>query len=421
MEGKHTKEAVEGSLRASQEAAQPDLPKGDARSLPLALKVYGVFALVGGALTIVILVLSALAFVSYLNDGGHIETRNSTAVMIITIVRFVLTMVLSVMYIVLGVRLLRNKRRNAGSIAYTMIALAVAAGICQITLDGIGVRLLLDVINIIILVLIASFVDPSLADERELKRKLRQMEIRSNAEAGGRDETGRGYISLNFFNLFWIFVVACVLGLLVETVYRLITAGVLENRAGLLWGPFSPIYGFGAVLMTIALNRLYKKNALLIFAASAVIGGAFEYFVSWFMQFSFGITAWDYSGPWFNEDGSINLISFMNIDGRTSLLFMIFWGILGLAWIKLLLPLLLKLINKIPWNWRYAVTTVAFIFMLVDGGLTLISLDCWYQRVAGNTPTEPIEIFCAENFGDDFMTNRFQTMTIDPSTTTRTD
>ena len=47
--------------------------------------------------------------------------------------------------------------------------------------------------------------------------------------------------------------------------------------------------------MTIALNRFHDKPVWVIFLVSAVIGGAFEYLTSWFMQFAFGIVAWDYS------------------------------------------------------------------------------------------------------------------------------
>ncbi|MCG5015023.1 putative ABC transporter permease, partial [Collinsella aerofaciens] len=83
--------------------------------------------------------------------------------------------------------------------------------------------------------------------------------------------TGKGFIALNFFNLFWIFVVCCVLGLMIETVYHflVVNPGHYQDRAGLLFGPFSLIYGFGAVLMTVALNRFHDKNVVLIFLVSA--------------------------------------------------------------------------------------------------------------------------------------------------------
>ncbi len=166
-------------------------------------------------------------------------------------------------------------------------------------------------------------------------------------------------------------MVCCVLGLIIEVLFHFALYHEYQDRAGLLFGPFSPIYGFGALLMTIALNRFHDKPVWVVFLVSAVIGGAFEYFTSWIMEFSFGIRAWDYSG------------TFLSIDGRTNFVFMVMWGVLGVAWIKLLLPRLLKLINLIPWNWRYAVTAVCAGLMLVDGVMTVQSIDCWYARSAG--------------------------------------
>ena len=217
----------------------------------------------------------------------------------------------------------------------------------------------------------------------------------------------RGFITLNFFNLFWIFVVCCVLGLIIEVLFHFALYHEYQDRAGLLFGPFSPIYGFGALLMTIALNRFHGKPVWVIFLVSAVIGGAFEYLTSWFMQFAFGIVAWDYSG------------TFLSIDGRTNGMFMAMWGVLGVVWIKLLLPWMLKLVNLIPWNWRYAVTTVCAALMIVDGAMTLLSLDCWYQREAGKPPETAVAHFFAQHFDNQYMENRFQSMSIDPGNATR--
>ena len=102
------------------------------------------------------------------------------------------------------------------------------------------------------------------------------------------------------FNLFWIFVICCILGLIIETVYHAIVFGGYEDRAGLLYGPFSPIYGVGGALITIALNRFYRANFAIVYVVSALIGGAFEYVASWFFEHAFGVLAWDYSGTMFS-------------------------------------------------------------------------------------------------------------------------
>lgn len=378
------------------------------KKFPLLIKIFGVLCIVLGAVLVPLLVLIGIALV-YLLMSGEYGSGTSTATLVIRLCEFGISTVMSVMFFILGVRLLRNHRHKTATIAYTMAGIEVLDLLCVVMLYGLDVRLIDPLVTLVFLVILSSRADPSLAQERELQRHLRDMETREQAQAGtlGRDETGKGYITLNFLNLFWIFTVCCILGLLIETVYHAVVFGGYQDRAGLLYGPFSPIYGFGGMLMTMALNRFHDKNLVLIFLVSAVIGGAFEYATSWFMQFSFGITAWDYTG------------TFLSIDGRTNGMFMAMWGVLGIVWIKMFLPLILDLVNRIPLNWRYSVTSICAALMILDGGLTLASLDCWYQRLVGTPPESALDYFCAEHYDNDFMQNRFQSMTIDPSAATR--
>ena len=385
----------------------PSLVQPSRKKIPLVLKVFGILLIVVGSLTVATIALSAFGisegFTKSLSDYD-------TTTLVIFGVEVALTAVSGVLYIALGVYLLRNKRRLARHALETLIILDISLFLCDVMVYGFSLQgIIASLIRLVLAIALMVYIDPSLSEERELRRKLRDLETRDRAEEGtlGRDETGKGYIELDFFNLFWIFVVCCVLGLLIETVYHAIVFGGYQDRAGVLYGPFSPIYGFGAVLMTVALNRFHNKPIAIIFLVSAIIGGAFEYLTSWFMQFAFGIVAWDYTG------------TFLSIDGRTNFVFMCMWGVLGCLWVKLLLPRMLKLVNMIPWNWRYSVTTVCAALMIANGAMTLFALDSWYQREAGHEPTNAIERFCAEHYDNDFMEHRFQSMSINPDNATR--
>lgn len=376
---------------------------------PLGLKIFGVLNIIGGLFLIPEIALMLLAVGNVFREGGFSEDSMITQVLYVVLVSCVAVTVVA--FVILGLRLVLNKRRGARQTAEFIIMLLVADLLCSLMLFGISIDLLSFVVVGVVLVAMLTYIDPTLSEERELQRKLRDMETREEAEEGtlGLDETGRGFIALDFFNLFWIFVIACVLGDLVETIYHYVVVdpGHYQVRAGMLWGPFSPIYGFGALLMTLALNRFHKANILVIFLVSAVIGGAFEYAVSWFLQFAFGVTAWDYTG------------TFLNIGGRTNFMFMCMWGALGVMWIKLFLPVMLRIVNLIPWKWRYTLTAVCATLMIVNGAMTLISLDCWYSRLAGLPSDNALMQFCAEHFNNEWMADRFQSMSIDPSNSTR--
>ena len=48
---------------------------------------------------------------------------------------------------------------------------------------------------------------------------------------------------LGWYQVVILFIVGCMAGLLIEEIWMLITAGLTESRVGLIWGPFSPLYG----------------------------------------------------------------------------------------------------------------------------------------------------------------------------------
>ena len=401
---------------------EPDAPK---QRMPLAYRIYGLFCVLLGVYTLfAVVVFAALMTWALQTDPSMIVVgTDPTLPVVLLAISYVVTFANGIALIVFGRMLRRGSRRSAARVSHALVAASVVQVLFKLMLQGADVTLVPDVVQILLLVAVSVTVDPSLRRERALERHVRDMVDREAAEEGmlGRDVEGRGYIELNFFNLFWVFVVCCVLGLVIETVYHFVVVapGEIQDRAGLLYGPFSPIYGFGAVLMTVALNRFYKANPVIIFLVSAVIGGLFEAAVSLFMQFGFGAVAWDYSGS--TIFGLFPDPVAVVFGGRTSTLFMCMWGALGFVWIKLCLPWLLKLINLIPWQARYSLTTLCAVLMLVNGVMTLEALDCWFERLSGIPQTTPVEEFYAEHYDDAYMANRFQSMTITPDDSARVD
>ncbi len=372
--------------------------------------IFGVLSLIVGfvlaALVVFLLYFTGTAFY----DGVFQDQPAASLALFVCMVAGV--GVVAVGAVILGVRLVRGKLQGAHLTAEIISAALGFCALFELMLEGVTTIFWILMGSSLILMALFTFADPSLSEERRLQRVLRDMEAREEAEEGtlGRDVTGRGYMAVNFFNLLWIFTLGALFGDAIETVYHYMieVPGEFQIRAGLLWGPFSPIYGFGAVILSLILNRFYKAPAILIFLMSAVVGGAFEYAVSWFLEFAFGAVAWDYTGR------------FLNIGGRTDFMFMCMWGVLGVVWIKLLLPWLIGLVNRIPWQWRYTVTAVAAALMIFDGAMTLIALDCWYMRLDG-VPTDQtaFQAFFAQHFDDQYMASRFQSMSLHPELTTR--
>lgn len=207
-------------------------------------------------------------------------------------------------------------------------------------------------------------------------------------------------IKLTYYTLFWVFFIGCIMGVLLETVWCLLTSHRLENRVGLVYGPFNPVYGFGAVLMTVALKWLSEKRDLWIFLGSMVIGGGFEYLCSLVMELSFGTVSWEYSG------------TPLNLDGRTNIMYSFYWGLLGLIWVKELFPRLNALIEKIPKKLGVILTVVLTAFMVFDMLISAMALERQSQRRAGIPASNAVSQFLDENYPDEFLKKIYPNMLV---------
>ena len=164
-------------------------------------------------------------------------------------------------------------------------------------------------------------------EERKKRSAERWKRNRYEYEATFENPEDRPFaFGMNFTKLFWIFFIGCLAGFVLEECWAFFIAHQIELRVGLVYGPFQPIYGGGAAIITLCLYKLYKQDDIVIFVASGIIGAAFEYLCSWGQEMLFGTVSWDYSGTPFN------------IDGRTNLMFALIWGTLGLIWIKEISP-----------------------------------------------------------------------------------
>lgn len=214
--------------------------------------------------------------------------------------------------------------------------------------------------------------------------------------------SGSQFVSqeLGLYKLFLIFVIGCIAGVIIEMLWCIVTQHTVENRAGLIYGPFNPVYGFGTVIITIILYRLSNKRDLWIFLCSALIGGIFEYICSLFQETVFGTISWDYPTV------------LINLNGRTSILFCMFWGILGVLWIKDLLPLLLKLIDCIPRKAGIAAAWIIAVFLVFDAAVSSAAVMRRTARLDGDIAENRVEAFLDKHYNDDYLQRIYPNMII---------
>ena len=219
---------------------------------------------------------------------------------------------------------------------------------------------------------------PSL-DKDRLKQERRKEKVRTQVFAQG----------CGFYKLTWIFVIAALLGDLFETVFCRFSMGEWQSRSSLLYGPFSIVWGFGAVILTVLLYRYRDRRDGFLFLFGTVLGGAYEYGCSVLSELMFGTVFWDYSHIPFN------------LGGRINLLYCFFWGIATVVWIKVLYPRMSNLIERLPMKPGKILTWLLVVFMVGNMAVSALAFGRYVERSMDVPAQNSVARFLDDHYPDE--------------------
>lgn len=203
---------------------------------------------------------------------------------------------------------------------------------------------------------------------------------------------------LNFYKIFWIFVIGSVVGFILETIWCFIRHGYVESRTSLMFSPITVVYGIGAIVLYIGLYKIDKKNNSHIFFFGVIAGTVIEYLASLAQEMVFGSLSWDYSSVPFN------------INGRVCLHMAVIWGVLAILWAKSFEPLFEKAIMKIPNSVGKQVTYLMFLFLITSALLSAIAVARWSDRLIGVPHTSALGAWLDSAFPNQFMETVYPNM-----------
>jgi len=205
-----------------------------------------------------------------------------------------------------------------------------------------------------------------------------------------------------FRELFLLFVFGSIVGTIYEELLTITRNFIrykkfkFERRCGLLYGPFNPVYGIGAVIFVLCLK---SNNIFINFLLGSLIGGVYEFLASFIREKFTGTIGWDYKDE------------YMNIDGRTTLPFMFFWGLTALLLIYIIYPWFISILTSISLAELESIFMLFWVIIIPDIFITITSLIRTKYRRLGINPQTFLGRFCDKYYGDDKLLEYFPNLT----------
>ena len=114
------------------------------------------------------------------------------------------------------------------------------------------------------------------------------------------------YEKNNIIKIGLLFYICSIIGYIYEMILCVIDNGKFLSH-GILYGPWLPIYGSGALL--IYYLRKYRKRPLIIFTLSFLLSGLLEFLCGYLLFNFLDMRLWDYRGWFLNISGYVCFLS----------------------------------------------------------------------------------------------------------------
>lgn len=174
----------------------------------------------------------------------------------------------------------------------------------------------------------------------------------------GKIRESKRELCIRYILFFFLF---CIVGWLWEAIvywirkdFQISPLQILMEYRGMLHGLWVPIYGVGAVMLSILKRLLSDCRPGIFLAYSMVLCGIVEYAASWILEKSFHARWWDYSGR------------LLNINGRISIMSVLVFGFAGIIVVYVIEPRFKKILNHFPEKLMAFFAVVLTTLFLVD-------------------------------------------------------
>ena len=195
-----------------------------------------------------------------------------------------------------------------------------------------------------------------------------------------------------------VFTAGSVAGYIAEMLWCMMTHQVIESRQGMVFGPFSQVYGIAAVLLTLIISKDSSRTK--IFLISAAVGGIYEYACSYIQERLFGTVSWNYGD------------SFLSIGGRTSLIFCLFWGTMGVILIKYLNPALSSVLSRVRGEKLTVISAVVTVFFILNLQLSFMAVKRQTGRRMNIPAVTEVDEWLDLRFNDDVLKRIYPNMVV---------